>query len=231
MKERPILFSRPMVRAILAGQKTQTRRVVKPQPVLEGMESFGESWAWRNGKDKFSGVTREQLTGEAGLLHATRCPYAVGMRLWVRETWAYKGPDSGSETYEWQALLKPENQEAENCWYRADQEHVVLWRPSIFMPRWASRLMLEVVSVRVERVQDITPDDACAEGIGRHIKHGAIWYDFYLIDPEYPGSTTMPVDSFASLWDSINAARGFGWAVNPWVWVVEFKRVIQKAAR
>ena len=98
--------------------------------------------------------------------------------------------------------------QAESLQYRADEEMKGPWRPSIFMPRWASRILLEITGVRVERVQDIALNDAKAEGV-----------DMY--------SAQFPVE-FKGLWDSLNAKRGYGWDVNPWVWVVEFKRVEEK---
>jgi len=176
--ERQIIFSGEMVRAILEGRKTQTRRVIKPQPI-----------------DK---------------LWMAVCPYGErGWRLWVRESW--RPADLGRVPGERQPIQ-----------YRADEAtlerhyHVApaayfpgeaKWRPSIHMPRWASRITLEVVAVRVERVQDIREDDAFAEGIC-----GGDWLG-------------DPVGEFAKLWDTLNQSRGFGWSVNPWVWVIEFKRV------
>ena len=185
MKERPILFSAPMVRAILSGAKTQTRRVVKDKHDVAALD-FGER---------------------------VRCPYgAPGDRLWVRATWR---PD----------FMRPSQRRA---FYRADvvEEAVTkAWRPSIHMPRWASRITLEVTGVRVERLHDITPSDAIAEGVERgpepleYMAGTAGWKDY-----ERPGRCEAnPASSFASLWRSINGAKS--WAANPWVWVVEFKRV------
>jgi len=166
MKERPILFSGPMVRAILEGRKTQTRRIVKPQPLRDrGVMAFND--------------------GEHPQM---RCPYGKpGDRLWVRETWC---PDVEPYTFR----------------YKADgDEPLERWRPSIHIPRWASRITLEVVSVRVERLQNISEDDALAEGITL-VERG-----------------TSPVDQFNKLWESINGPGS--WEANPWVWVVEFKRI------
>lgn len=185
MMERPILFSGPMVRALLDGRKTQTRRVVK----------------WRGGLDML------------GL----PCPYGEpGDRLWVRETWAPRDSE---------AFLRHEV-EADKLFYRADDERHLLtdgrWRPSIHMPRWASRITLEVASVRVERVQDITDADALAEGVTN-----------YGDDSQFPPGFSMstraarkwrPRREFRDLWDSINGKRpGCAWSDNPWVWAVTFK--------
>ena len=145
VKERPILFSGPMIRAILRDRKTQTRRAVNPQPWQEpdgelGWSSGGGYVEWNNGREDLS-------------------PYEVGTRLWVRETWHqhYAGGVLGGRP----------------C-YRADEsckapEVVLPWKPSIFMPRWASRITLEITEVRVQRVQEISPDDIVAEGIPKHL--------------------------------------------------------------
>jgi hypothetical protein len=170
--EKPILFSAPMVRAILEGRKTMTRRVVKPQP---------ES---------------DQDDGHAGLIQD--CPYGQpGDRLWVRETFS----TDGCACYE--PCFCP------SVWYKADdlsedKELQPKWCPSIFMPRWASRIILEVTGVRVERLQEITNAGALAEGI------------------EPSGVPRTYVGDFAALWDSLNAKRGYGWDTNPWVWVIGF---------
>jgi len=198
-KERPILFSGAMVRAILDGTKTQTRRVmkdwVKHPHLFEANTTIQcnqgvACWVRADMRDSLGGPCYIQ----------SRCPYGQpGDRLWVRETWAHTD-------YEREGPFQ-------NCTiYRADGEDGVWdapgyrWRPSIHMPRWASRITLEITGVRVEQVQDITPDDAYAEGIRE------VYYEH-------------AVGAFRVLWDSINAARGYGWASNPWVWVVEFRRV------
>lgn len=179
MKERPILFSGPMVRAILDGRKTQTRRIVKPQPTNDYVTFMPLS-------SELVGVTKHGgPIDNRGWLH---CPYGkTGDRLWVRETWC---PDVEPYTFR----------------YKADGgEPLERWRPSIHMPRWASRITLEVVSVRVERLQDISEEDALAEGITL-VERG-----------------TSPVDQFNKLWESINGPGS--WEANPWVWVVSFKRI------
>lgn len=177
MSEHPILFSGPMVRAILAGQKTMTRRVVN-----------GEALKWLT-PDTFPPAFVADWNG--------LCPYGVpGDLLWVREAFM---PRPGFER-----VSRPH--------YRADDDRPEwrgLWKPSIHMPRWASRITLRVTDVRVERVQEITEGDAVREGVQ------AI--------PEAPASLTDRT-AFASLWDSLNAKRGHGWDVNPWVWVVSFER-------
>lgn len=178
MSEHPILFSGEMVRAILEGRKTQTRRVITV-PV----------------SDAHAGRPHSPMVKHNGDWYKPHewSPYGVpGDRLWVRETWA-----------------KP----YVNCdaVFRADYKGagILKWKPSIHMPRWASRITLDVVNVRVERVQDISEEDARAEGID----------DGWLVREQFPEARI----AYRYLWDSINAKRGYGWATNPWVWVIEFK--------
>ena len=187
VKERPILFSGAMVRAILEGRKTQTRRVVKP---TSGPHSIEKTIC---------------TPGSLAAFIRHRCPYGQpGDRLWVRETWGIHDADPA------------------RAWFRADPgvEDCVAkstagwkWRPSIHMPRWASRITLRLTDVRVERVQDISVSDCIAEGLG------------YPTDDRYAA-----VDNFKPLWDSINAARGYGWDANPWVWVLVFEPVPKEIA-
>lgn len=204
MKERPILFSAPMVRALLDGRKTQTRRIVKPQP-HEFFVRFGRLYDHPKKLGEYS--------GELVLVNS---PYGQPRdRLWVKETHAFIWPDE----------YEPENLKDCNIEYRADTDGKALpgdwpeesrddperpkWRPSIFMHRWASRILLEITAVRVERLQDISEEDAIAEGA----KWGACGA------PQI-GSHKA---GYAQLWESINGAGS--WDANPWVWVVEFKKI------
>lgn len=191
-KERPILFSGEMVRAILDGRKTMTRRVHKlPSGFVWADESKGEVEPKKN-----AGI------GESYSIDQFHSPYGnVGDRLWVRETW-----------------VQPECERGQcPVYYRADARAVSIlgegqkWRPSIFMPRWASRILLEITAVHIERLMDISEADAKAEGV-RPLYFGNNPQEFF-------------TDSFQQLWDSINASRGFRFDSNPWVWVIEFKRV------
>lgn len=183
MKERPILFSGPMVRAILEGRKTMTRRVVKPNLFIE-----------RNGGNLPPIEQSHAYFGVFCSRHVS-CPYGQpGDRLWVRETWARGMTDE--ELY-YRATDKEITDE--------EREEGMRWKPSIHMPRWASRITLEVTEVRVERLQGITEADSVAEGI-KPLQGGA-------------------VSDFRLLWDHLNASRGYGWDANPWVWVVSFRRV------
>ena len=204
MSYHPILFSALMVRAILDGSKTMTRRVMKIQPpdasyqLAQCMSTTGR----KRDEGRLHWLKCEGVRVIDGAGAYFDCPYGhPGDRLWVRETFVPHlcfGLDE------------------EIIHYRADSESCSIdgttlkrWKPSIFMPRWASRITLEVVSVRVERVQDITHEDAIREGCKPH---------------PLQDSQTVNGD-FETLWDSINAKRGLGWSQNPWVWVVEFRRI------
>ena len=182
--EHPILFSGEMVRAILEGRKTQTRRVIKPQP-----DRIRESPFVPSGLETIHG-------------YPLRCPYGIpGDPLWVRESW--------------KPIHHKTRMEETYVRYRADDglksiKHTMKmdvptkWRPSIHMPRWASRITLEVVEIHAQQLHNISVLDARAEGIAP--QHGR-----------------REVEDYIVLWNSINAKRGLGWDTNPWVWVIEFK--------
>jgi hypothetical protein len=186
MKERPIIMSAESVRAILAGIKTQTRRVIEPQPTC-----------FRKG-------SRPELVTENGVLwlrdfdfgiklgwQVGPCPYGgVGDRLWVRETFTVLAV------------------------YRAEfpDNAGIAWDSPLVMPRWASRITLEITGVRVQRVQEISEDDCIAEGVD---------IDF----PPHEADQPTPKMLYERLWDSINSKRGYPWASNPWVWAITFKRI------
>lgn len=207
VKERPIIFGSPMIRALLDDKKTQTRRIVKPQPIKQhhiGYLSRGAG-VWKAG---YYVLTHYASTVSGPLA----CPYGQpGDRLWVRETHALR----------LDVNVKSDPEKAKQyCLYRADEagnpademnwhDYGGKWRSPIFMPREVSRITLEVVSVRVERLQEISEADARTEGV----------CESHLDD----GVSARP--SFGRGWDSINARRGFGWNKNPWVFVVEFRRV------
>ena len=188
IKERPILFSAEMVRAILGGRKTQTRRVGKPvrHPDLGNMYDIGAL----------------ALEHEPRHVIERACPYGrPGDRLWVREAWS---------THSCFDRMSPSALTARSIHYWADGEIVTgKRRSSIHMPRWASRILLEVVSVRVERLGAISKADCIAEGCAGG--HGAI--------PGYAYAAT-PIEHYRALWDSINGTGS--WDKSPWVWAVEF---------
>jgi len=207
LKERPILFSGAMVRAILAGEKTQTRRVVKPQFGPEAMPAemcaeTAEGWQTSG----HSGRWWDDCNGDADA--AVYCPYGKpGDRLWVRETF------NCMYTNEEMKTIKVADLNDGDLVYRADGEYDYgvfgPWQPSIFMPRWASRITLEITDVRVERLQDISEADAWAEGcLGT--------------DDDVTGGISG-YREYYKLWESINGKTA-PWASNPWVWVLTFKR-------
>lgn len=194
MKERPILFSTEMVRAILEGRKTQTRRIVKKQPHGAG-EWVRQLASW--------------LFPNVNPYIKLKCPYGQpGDRLWVRETW-FNDMSFGSPEYYYRANGEFDEQFER---HRLGQVGPFKWRPSIFMPREACRLMLEVTDVRVERLQDISEEDAIAEGISLpNYAEQAIKDIFF---PE-------PSAIYSELWESINGKGS--WDKNPWIWVIGFK--------
>ncbi|WP_122340963.1 hypothetical protein [Pseudomonas caricapapayae] len=220
-KERPILFSAPMVRAILDGRKTVTRRVCKPQPSAKAHTTCASgspmrAW-WETGKD------------------IIRCPYGKpGDRLWIRETWGVISHDFDEQgnMIDWKPdrpataireLPFGRGYYSGHVIYRADDEAAwagdddgggddrSAWKPSIHMPRIACRILLEIIDVSVERLQDISEEQALAEGV-MSCKQD--------IDPD--GNDYSPQELFAGLWTMINGDGS--WQSNPWVWVVKFKR-------
>lgn len=207
MKTLPILFSAPMVRALLAGRKTQTRRVLRPLPKV-GLP-LSDGWTYAFGAGGWGGLSKEE-NGGVSSCPLPRSPYGIpGDRLWVRETWAYRKGNGITPVYRADADPPLDTQGRPIV----DAK----WGPSIFMPRWASRITLEVTEVRVQRVQDISEVDAQAEGADNH------WCGV----PRYShvGCCGYRV-GFRKLWDSINGKRpGCAWADNPWVWAISFKRV------
>jgi len=211
MKERPIHFSAPMVRAILDGSKTQTRRVVKPQPSRELMTEYE---CIR--QSRLSARTDAEILSDCLL-----CPYGIpGDRLWCRETFAIVPRTAYARSEGVQQMLRPDD-DHDAAIYRAGWDRSnggFRWRPSIHMPRWASRILLEIVSVRVERLQDISEDDARAEGIAYSER-----FEGYCTGEAEHFNSHDPRQSYFSLWEAINGAGSV--AANPWVWVVEFKRI------
>jgi len=187
---RPILFSTPMVQAILDGRKTTTRRVLKKQPLDILLMNVPNQWVTLD-------VREPEPHGKV-----VKCRFGqVGDHLWVRETFLKS--------------LHNEGHERPAVSYLADYEELLNghWKkyPSIFMPRWASRITLEITDVKVERLHDITEEDAAKEGYPN-------------ISPVEKITAINPVGWFSSLWDYING-KTYPWSSNPWVWVIEFKRV------
>lgn len=216
MRERPILFSAPMVRAILAGTKTQTRRVVKSRKDL----GFGCTLA------------AHELAGEVNAGDYSNCPYGQpGDRLWVRETWQHSNfplghyDESCTVFYRADYMDDPHGPDGE----KSPEGRYRIWVPSIHMSRSASRILLEITAVRVERLQDISDNDIEAEGTAQWVKDGGKvmcprpgfdgWW------PDENGNLYVKPNrvDFCSLWESVNGLCA--WDKNPWVWVIEFMRV------
>lgn len=208
MRERPIIMSAPQVRAILAGTMTQTRRAVKIRGLdfVGGGPRNGADWndpsCW-GFEDCNTGRNWALASGE-GVDDVFSCPHGVpGDRLWVRETWRVMG-ESPEDTLDMFGR--------DDIQYRADRDesYIGKYRSSIHMPRWASRITLEITNVRVERLQNISEADAMAEGTPP-----------VLVPPD--GGDQPHVVGYRDLWESINGAGS--WDANPWVWVVAFRRV------
>lgn len=204
VKVSPIIMSAPMVRALLEGKKTQTRRVIRKQPpdghFIEGcpwVDSGFALWRGTSFPKDHQGCTCERVGN----------PYGdTGDLLWVRESWCWPGEEFPA--------------------YRADIEAVksleailafkLKWSPSIHMPRWASRITLRIKLIEPQRLQDISKDDAIAEGIESIMdKYGETYY----------------IHNYRELWDSLNAKRGFGWDNNPWVWAITFEVIKENVDR
>lgn len=201
MKERPILFSAPMVRAIIEGRKTQTRRIYKSLGIGSGM--------------------------------TPSCPYGVaGGRLWVRETFTKTTSTTSKGCVLYRAdrkareILCEDSGNGDSCAIGrevkalyANDDDIHYWQTSIHMPRWASRITLEIVSVRLERVQEISEEDAKAEGIQAK--------DCWNPISGRNGTKVLkdPILAYSQLWDCLNKQRGYGWSVNPWCWCITFKKL------
>lgn len=203
MKERPILFSAPMIQAILNGTKTQTRRVAKRTAA---------------GHVKETGGHRRWHIADFDAYLA--CPYGQpGDRLWVRETWAAPHSEDGRPPRAIQC------DQMRIHYLASESRGGLVWRPSIHMPRWASRITLEITSVRVERLWEVSEADAVSEGVGSiTVSDGgeSRWVNYN--QPESKGCSFGDArSSYRSLWEEINGQGS--WDLNPWVWVVEFKRL------
>jgi hypothetical protein len=216
MNEKPILFKGDMVRAILEGRKTETRRIIKNVTIND----------WDKNDPNYGPFTEDQY----GDHHKTAdlCPYGqIGDRLWVRETWRFLGGkrigDSEEITIEYKDGIII-NHKTE--WKFGRDIKSNKWKPSIHMPRVVSRITLEIIDIKVERVQDITEEGAFAEGIGVYYKKDSKENHYAFSDgyTNYYAITGKKI--FEYLWDSINKKRGFSWDSNPWIWVVKFKRII-----
>lgn len=233
MKSRPILFSGHMVRALLDGSKTQTRRVGKIQSLdFVGLKAEAVRHATLGYQIQ---ATYDAYPGRGTARHAIcACPFGQpGDQLWVRETWNWFDPDSiptdragpraiftgnqGNRSIPWVAAYAADGHLPYPGYEGRDH-----WRPSIHMPRWASRITLEITGVRVERLQDISEADAMAEGCTKN-HNGYYWGGPHAVSGRKQMATAK--SAYRDLWESINGPSS--WDVNPWVWVLEFKRIAQ----
>lgn len=219
-----------MVRALLNDSKTQTRRVVKLphnnrlgqwEPMTVGGPDGGRT---ADGKT----IPRQGAIGHTRTGDCLVCPHGQpGDRLWVRETWSSDFANHYPHERVWYAADNDRRHEIQvsdgvrGIYSPESHEHVPFrWRPSIHMPRCASRITLEITGVRAERLQDISEDDAIAEGVDGPMCAVAVG--------RAPSrSTLLPaaVHGYAHLWESLNGTRGYGWHTNPWVWVIQLKRI------
>ncbi|WP_373392717.1 hypothetical protein ACEPRU_16980 [Raoultella ornithinolytica] len=230
--ERGMIFNAEMVRALLAGRKTQTRRPV-------GLP--------HTDRDAMCELSGNELAGELSAGNYRNSPHGKpGDRIWVRETWAILGNEDGC-CIDWEEKLCKADERSAARIYRAsceqrpgnyglwsipddadwkphtkDYQYEGAWRPSIHMPRWASRITLEITDVRVERLNSISESDAIAEGLERYNDDGIIYYG------PFGRGDCRPEVAYRDLWLSIYGAES--WQANPWVWVIEFKRVEGGAA-
>lgn len=233
MKDLPILFSAPMVRAIMAGKKTQTRRVVKPQPSQHHWDDFLAGYSFRQKLLKTNkGLCvkfSHWLNGTEDGVEWVKCPYGQPENIiWVRETFSGPYVCTGFPPSQWADFA--------DIWYWADGEPQfgdwTIPKPSIHMPRKFSRLTLKITDIRVERLQDITREDAKDEGIPEHYSEALeIFGEKMLSDRAlHFWDNHTSVENFQWLWDSINGkprkdGQDISWQANPLVWVIEFERV------
>ena len=210
MKERPILFSGPMVRAILDGRKTQTRRVLKPQPFPVGGPFYRPS-------PMVAPREWHSVSKGGNIVNIQKLPYAEGTELWVREAFADTVGMGFDKRYHYAADVKPDSESDQ-----IRKDYGVKWKPSIHMPRAASRITLRVTAVKVERLQDISDEDALAEGVAVAVNPIA-GQDIDIDGNYWPGG---PKRMYSDLWNSINGPGS--WDRNDWVAAYSFERVLPK---
>ena len=221
--ERGMIFNGEMVRALLDGRKTQTRRIVKG---TDSAVKFCKEWNI-NGEEVFVVLGEKDHTGMNPVLGAISCPFgAVGNRIWVREAFRVHSRATDVATLVYKASER-------NSW--TEQTHRVpvavcnkpatpeKWTPSLHMPRWASRILLEITDVRVERLNAINEHDALAEGVAK--LRGGFWKHY---QPGWTQHQLSARGSFVTLWKSIYGDES--WNSNPWVWVIKFKRIEELTA-
>ncbi len=214
IQERGMVFTGDSVCGILDKRKTMTRRILTRVNGIGKVSEFGRSdtqgydWHFRDRRDLWNDLRHDGLMD--------RCPYKPGDRLYVRESFRVRLRSSRSYVgvqYKADNIASPMLTIPQSHWDKPTSNYSTKFHSGRFMPRWASRIMLEVLTVRVQRVQDISSYDAQAEGVSKvHVDDlGQTWRTYRR--------------GFQTLWDSINLKRGFGWDVNPWVWAIEFGRI------
>ncbi|HHC2778780.1 hypothetical protein [Klebsiella pneumoniae] len=238
MTERGMIFNAEMVRAILDGRKTQTRREVKLNLDISCLATTYD-WATSLAANHYQALTEEQIQQKAeslrGVIHpvilgngqmvSIICPHGKpGDRIWVRETFCPVDDTQygGEKWVDYRATPRYESSHPAGWDSAPNDAEALKWRPSIHMPRWASRILLEITDVRVERLNSISQEDAQAEGLEL-----TGWRPTYS-DPDSGGEVMTPYDNFAELWSSIYGDES--WKANPWVWVISFERVEGGAA-
>ena len=242
-----ILFNTEMVRAILDDRKTQTRRPIKAPGNEYHYDRLLGDWGLSRepeiikikrehclptkfNKDKYTLAWELQTEVDGSAIFYGRLPYQPGETLYVRETWKI-------EEFNCSSMEMEINYEADEIWESIEFSSGRFekfkkyydkngWQPNIFMPKEAARIFLNVTDVRVERIQDITEKDAIAEGTGHGFQMNAGWPDYQHINKQGVCELTQDTArmSFLTLWDFINAKKGYGWDNSPWVWVIEFER-------
>lgn len=254
--EKPIIFNTEMVQAILSGKKFQTRRVINPQPIsIERCKKLtGTTYSIFQREKSFNqwsvagpcGVVLKESGIAKNGMYNWHCPYGQkGDILYVREThyaygrWVKNGfTKTGKQAWQFIELKLGGNirpikffDNPPLCDERTKKYDIGYFkRNSIHMPKKHARIWLKINNIRVEHIQDISKDDAVDEGIHREWDGTAYWYENYLYNKNNEDANYKhnPVRSFRTLWDTINAKRGFSWKVNPWVWVVEFSVINKK---
>lgn len=252
-KERPILFSGAMVKKILLGEKSQTRRIVKPQPKVTKCEfedgqrlrtpvflyDYNHNPTYYKNDAEFI----QEVFVHGGALD--KCPFGkVGDLLWVRETFQQVETPNGKAVFykaderflginivemdgkEFVGLQKPLAEIYPQGQYYGSEDFPL--KPSIFMPRWASRITLEITDIRVERLQEISESDAKSEGVEPPMQSSKGWTELPVGHLHTNGFGVVwegYVAGFKTLWDKINAKRGYSWQSNPFVWVIEFQKI------
>jgi hypothetical protein len=229
MADRPILFSAPMVRALLDDRKTQTRRVLTKLRrfgqilEFERSDTPGYNWHFRDRQMRWHDLRHAELL--------SYLPFAVGDRLYVREAWRSAAPLDDTSPGEMDDLLFPPlrydaDGRVEN-WREWRGHDVGRFRQGMHMPRWASRLTLIVTDVRVQRLQEISEADAIAEGLEYDIDGDVDGDGRHIVIESWRAADYLPwlrdpIEAYADLWDQLNGARGYGWDANPWVVAVTF---------